>query len=570
MDNALDIAGDCEFGELPAGVGFFVEDAGHGIDGGERGVANLFSIRRSLTSTKRSRRPTRGALGNGLRVVTGAVLASGGSIMVHTRRQQYYLIPQHSGETQITAIGNSDVDGTRIEVTFGPELTSLPDHVFAWASIAQMMARAEKQKPSAEKPSLHWHDEDSFAGLLRDVGHEETVRQFLQKFDGFSGNRASEVAGEFLGKRCNELSRGDAAKLFREAVRAVERPSHNALGRVGPLRGWQRSKNSSIDGYVRVGHANIPYRIEVWVRAARKPSATICINRTPTPAEVELDLSIQDGAPAWTVAGAGLHHWFERKGKKNFEVLVNIQCPKMPLTSDGKSPDLLPAVDELCQLLKSAADMVGRQTTNKVTGAGTAKTIKSVILGNLHQAIHIASHGGRNRYSQRRLFYAIRPTYQREFDGAEPNWQTFTAILRQHERQEGHDLPGIYRDNRGVLIHPHSRKEVALGTLNVELYERPKWALNKILYVEKGGPVPMLLDSGWPEKWDCGIATSQGFASDAVKDLLAALEESDEPLLILCAHDSDGFGTTIFDDLVAGASAACWSNNRCCGSRPQP
>jgi hypothetical protein len=40
-----------------------------------------FSINRPMVSTKLLRLPTRGALGNGLRVVTGAVLASGGSLV---------------------------------------------------------------------------------------------------------------------------------------------------------------------------------------------------------------------------------------------------------------------------------------------------------------------------------------------------------------------------------------------------------------------------------------------------------------------------------------------------------
>jgi hypothetical protein len=79
INNALDVGADLvEVGELPQRRGYFVEDNGRGIDGTPEEIARLFSIRRPMVSTKYIRRPTRGALGNGLRVVAGAVLASAG------------------------------------------------------------------------------------------------------------------------------------------------------------------------------------------------------------------------------------------------------------------------------------------------------------------------------------------------------------------------------------------------------------------------------------------------------------------------------------------------------------
>ena len=81
-DNALDEAGNARVGQLPDGAGYFIEDAGGAIDPDE--VARLFSISRPLVSTKLLRLPIRGALGNGLRVVAGAVLASGGTLSVIT------------------------------------------------------------------------------------------------------------------------------------------------------------------------------------------------------------------------------------------------------------------------------------------------------------------------------------------------------------------------------------------------------------------------------------------------------------------------------------------------------
>jgi hypothetical protein len=93
-DNALDVGADLvEVGELPQRRGYFVEHNGRGIDGTPGEIARLFSIRWPMVSTKYIRRPTRGALGNGLRVVAGAVLASAGTLTVTTRGRRIQLRP---------------------------------------------------------------------------------------------------------------------------------------------------------------------------------------------------------------------------------------------------------------------------------------------------------------------------------------------------------------------------------------------------------------------------------------------------------------------------------------------
>jgi hypothetical protein len=66
-----------------------VTDDGPGID--PHDVPRLFAVNRPLISSKMKRLPTRGMLGNGLRVVMGAVAALGGSISVTTRGRRYEL-----------------------------------------------------------------------------------------------------------------------------------------------------------------------------------------------------------------------------------------------------------------------------------------------------------------------------------------------------------------------------------------------------------------------------------------------------------------------------------------------
>ena len=90
-------------GTLPDG-GYFVEDDGRGIDGEPEEIARLFSIARPMISTKLLRLPTRGALGNGLRVVAGAVLASDGFLVVTTRNRRIELRPERDGSTTVVSV----------------------------------------------------------------------------------------------------------------------------------------------------------------------------------------------------------------------------------------------------------------------------------------------------------------------------------------------------------------------------------------------------------------------------------------------------------------------------------
>jgi hypothetical protein len=99
-DNGLDNGADVRVGALPRG-GYFVEDDGTGIDGTPEDIARLFSINRPMISTKLLRLPSRGALGNGLRVVAGAVLASSGTLVVNTRNGRIKLKPQRDGTTTV-------------------------------------------------------------------------------------------------------------------------------------------------------------------------------------------------------------------------------------------------------------------------------------------------------------------------------------------------------------------------------------------------------------------------------------------------------------------------------------
>lgn len=160
-DNALDVAGSVEVGTT-ADDGYFVQDDGPGIDGSPEDIARMFSINRPLVSSKLWRLPTRGALGNGLRVVTGAVAASGGALQVWTRNRHLTLTPRDDGSTAVVAEVTDFPVGTRIEITFGRALP-VDNNALAWAREAVLLARGGEVYKSRTSP--HWYAPDGCCRL---------------------------------------------------------------------------------------------------------------------------------------------------------------------------------------------------------------------------------------------------------------------------------------------------------------------------------------------------------------------------------------------------------------------
>src|SRR5688500_7061883 len=81
-DNGLDAGAEVTIEQVDADT-WLVADDGPGLDRGQ--IVRLFAVNRPLASTKLLRRPTRGAIGNGLRVVIGGTRASGGRLTVESR-----------------------------------------------------------------------------------------------------------------------------------------------------------------------------------------------------------------------------------------------------------------------------------------------------------------------------------------------------------------------------------------------------------------------------------------------------------------------------------------------------
>lgn len=549
-DNALDAAGSCRIVAAdPNGLSdrFTVEDDGDGIPGDDAHMAALFSINRPLTSSKALRLPCRGALGNGLRVVAGAVLVAGGELIVTTRGRRLRLTPKNDGTTDHEVLGPSDRRGTLVEICLPPPLY-VTNQAIAWADEAIFLAGGGPRYTG--KTSPHWYDSDAFFELLQSAG-TRTVRELIAEFDGCTEPKAGKIAAQFKGRLARTLDRHAADQLL-HAARAHARPVvPKRLGGIGRMVGLPASyargesflKLESATGSIT---ADIPLVIEAWAEPVSAQSDVhFSVNRTP----IVGDITVNHFKSRLSLRGCGLNHLFSESVRRPIALRINIETPYMPITSDGKTPDLGRMVNVIYQVAGKAIRLAKRSAPVDATICQ-----KDIILANLDAAIAKASGNGEYRFSLRQLYYAVRP-YVLEAAEKEPDYNYFAQVITDYEATQGADIPGVYRDARGTLYHPHTHETIPLGTLNAEGYERPEWTFNKILYCEKEGFFPILRDAGWPERHDCALMTSKGFASRAARDVLDLLGETGEDLYFYCIHDADAYGTMIYQGLQEATRA---------------
>jgi hypothetical protein len=537
-DNALDTETRVRIGELPDG-GYVIEDNGGGIEGQPDDIARLFSIARPMVSTKLLRLPTRGALGNGLRVVAGAVLASEGFLFVTIGNRRIELRPERDGTTTVVTVTPVDLSiGTRIEIGFG---LAIPEDANAldWAVIATQMARGESYQG---KSSPYWYDVPQFHELLS-AGGAVPLRELVARLDGCTGGRAGEIVAEagLSRKACNEVSRDEVVRLLEAARNNAREVKPGRLGAVGPDL-FPGGAYATAGGTVPYGtglHALIPFVVEAWAGPSANMRLLVCVNRTPVTGDIEATRDRRD----IDVFGCGLANTVaEAPRDSNFAIWLNVITPYVPITSDGKEPNLRPFLDGI----SNAVAKVVRKARRPGAREGTT-TQKDVVLDNLDDVIAAVSGEEGYRFNARQLFYALRPIVMDE-TGKELKIANFTDIITDYEAENG-EIPLMYREPRGSITHPHRNETFTLGTLMVEEYERPVWNFNKLLYIEKEGAQEALKQNRWLERHDCAVMSSKGFSTRAARDLIDKLVEHDEPVEVFCVHDADASGTMIYQTL---------------------
>jgi hypothetical protein len=546
-DNGLDESGECR-AELTDDNGFLVSDRGPGIPGDDAAVASLFSINRPLTSSKLIRMPTRGALGNGLRVVTGAVVATGGALIVRTGGRSLRLVHDHdSGDTIAFNLGPWDGSGTEVEVSFGRGLDVLPESL-DWAEMAIRLGGRESYRG---KTSPHWYSSDAFYELLQ-AAKGRTLRELVGLFEGFAGPKAARLARNLGldGMMCRSLSRERSDELL-GALRKIANPvPPGKLGSIGPLDGFEN--HARVEGVVSIPDSRggfdvrIPVAVEAWTRPALGGFELVAfVNRSPITVRMQV-YKDQQRVVLWGCncrAAFGGNH-------KPFLLWFNVDTPYMPITSDGKAPDFGPFAELIEEAARKAAKKIDR---DKERLREQKLTQKEVIYGLVPSCVAHSGGDGKYRFKQRQLFYAVRTqTLALHVFAPEYNW--FCKVITAYENDFG-EIKGMLRDSRGSIIHPHTGEEIELGTLEVEDYERPPWLFNKVVFIEKEGFNEILKDERWPERHDSAIMTSKGQGTRAAKDLIDKLAATGEPCLFFVIHDADAAGTMIVQCLQEATAA---------------
>jgi hypothetical protein len=285
-DNALDTGARVRIGQLSDG-GYFVEDVGSGIEGRPDEIARLFSIARPMISTKLLRLPTRGALGNGLRVIAGAVLASDGFLVVTTRNRRIELHPERDGSTTVVTLTPVDFPvGTRVEIGFGPAIPEDRD-ALTWAGYAIHMAQDGSSYTGKSSP--WWYDAPQFHELLSASG-AAPVRELVARLDGCTGGRAGEIVAEAgLGRMtCADVSRAQADRLLKVARFNARQVKPGRLGAVGPElfpdHAYGVSSGTALFG--ASPQATIPFVVEAWANETPAMRLVACVNRTPVTGDI--------------------------------------------------------------------------------------------------------------------------------------------------------------------------------------------------------------------------------------------------------------------------------------------
>jgi DNA topoisomerase VI subunit B len=570
---------------------YTVTDRGRGFCDTPEQLAHRFSLAKGMVSSKQWRKPTRGCVGNGLRVVVGAVVSGGGRIIVRTRNQAVTLRPRLDGTTAVDRVVPIDWPiGAAVTIEIDPNYP-LCESTLDWAQTA--ITLAQQSGPAfSRKPMPAWYDADHLAlNMLAAIGAEATVAWFVGQLDRSTSREIGQLVTAKFGKGrlCRDMSKADAAELLwllQCHTKTLFKPK-----RLGPMgaRAWEHA--GLTDGYAceegsftvgRVApYATIPFLVEAWA-ATCKPSNDIkagrdlypvdiigcTINRSP--AIINLH-SYRDGVSRSASLTVGSEYVGLDVPKGAFAFSVSITSPYIPILGDNKTPHLGAFTKAIKASIEAAIRRSARRNppilfTKKDGPKQEERSEKSerifqrdAILHVLPEAIERSSEGGYS-FSLRSLYYRVR-ILTKAFISAEPTYNYFSAVITDYEADCG-EIEKLIRDTRGVYVQPHGGELTPMGTITVSAYVRPAWSYSNILFLEKEDLVSALRQSGFLDRWDCFAMSSKGFSSRAARDLIDKIGASgkDEPTKFFTVHDADASGSLISQTLVNATKARAARN----------
>ena len=446
-------------------------------------------------------------------------------------------------------------------------------------TLYQAMAPDWKKWLTSAPTSAHWYDQKDLESLVAaHVAHDGgnlAVRQFIGTFDGFAGSAKqkrvldqTELARKTLADfvQDGDLDSIGIGRLL-ASMKELSRPiKSKKLGVIGEGHFRQRFRERGGDDelfkYKCIAgiEAGQPYVIEAafsympeWDDYGCSGDILAGINWAPGISRLPLQLGSR-----WSLDG--LLEDCRATTDEPILLCLHMATPKVAWLDRGKSRASLDG--DFGEALKSAVQSVSREWKKRRDAedraaissrrradqlrkqkAGEQTTLKDAILLEIPNAIAEVSGGGEYPFQDRAFYYAIRPRVQRHGVARLLTQKYFDSIVEQWEAQHG-VIELRYRDPRGHLVEPHTGEMVPLGTAEVNNYDLPDWLFHTVLFIEKKGFAPLFQKSRLAEKYDIAIVSSEGYAVDAAKTLLARAQQEQE-ITILCLHDADPYGKNI-------------------------
>ena len=434
-----------------------------------------------------------------------------------------------------------------------------------------------KWSPSSPT-SPHWYrveDLERLAGAFLNHDREHKVvrvlREFLAQFDGLTGTAKRKAVLDDVGLQRAPLERllngGDEfdhalVERLLEAMQTEARPiKPKALGPLG--------RDAIGKSLARAGGLLETFRYKMitgtdagvpWVAEA----AFACL---PRGASRRL-ICGANWSPALQRDPFGLDYLLGANycgEREPVAILAHLICPRPEFLDRGKAnlARHTPGYHAIREAVEAVTRDWEKQRRSEIRDTAREKkryekmlvdnpqpelSLKDAVLKHLPTVIEQISENGRLSFTQRDVFYAIRPLVQQEQDKSLA-YNYFTALITDYENEQG-EIARMQREPRGSLYHPHLREEIPLSTESVAKYRRPFWTFSRLLYIEKAGTQQNLIEVGWPEEYDAAIASVAGFTTRAVKDLVDLLATSNEPVTVFCVHDADAAGTMIYHTMV--------------------
>lgn len=523
-----------------------IGDTGPGMAAAD--LADMFSIKRPLVSTKHWRMGRRGALGNGLRAVMGGLYLLRGCLIVTSRGVESRVRLNHQGDTVVESEGAEFSPGTQISV-FCPGIS-------ANADFAETAINLVGPVLSGSRPSPFWFDAEAIRDLQRSA-EGISVREFVTQFGtSYAPEDKATMASDMHSQVLLDAMRSQARRA--QAVKPV--------GSAAFAGSYARRVTTA-----SIGDVEIPACIEVWATGAQDwdEPARLILNRTRALADASINagakgrVSATLGATVWTFCAKDRDR---RTLKPSVPVAFTIalSAPFFPIVSSGKAPDFEPfAFDVLDVVVKAGR---AAQAGMKRRKTGEMPTIREAVWELLPGAYDRVSDGGQYHANARQLMYEMRPDILRMCGIDKFSDNTITQLYMPEFRDDHPDLTAGWKiayDARGSLFEPHTGHSVALGTTSVGSYTartvrfqravdssttfdaQPEERFAGLLFIEKEGFTELVQSSGILERFDLALASTKGMSTTAARTLIDEMAGRIDGFQVFVAADFDITGQSI-------------------------